>query len=290
MLTLTAGDAELTLSPEIGAGVVEWRRRGVPMFRPTDPALLALNDGRKLASYPLVPFSNRIAGRRFSWRGKTYDLPEQFGGFAIHGVGWLREWTVAEHSATHAVLTLDQAPCAEWPFHLRTWQRFELGPDALVSIIGVENTDTVPWPAGIGQHPFFPKTDDVRLTFNAASVWHNHDTTRIPTHRGPIPAEWDHRTAKRVGGAFVDNGFAGWDGEALIEYPALGHAIAISASEAFRHTVYFVPNGQPFFAFEPVSHINDAINRMDAEPDHGLVVLQPGEKLEGRIDYRVRAL
>jgi aldose 1-epimerase len=290
MITLTVDDASFTLAPEFGGAVVEWRRKGLPMFRPTDAATLAQGKGRMLASYPLVPFSNRIANRRFSWAGKTYDLPEQFSGYAIHGVGYLRAWEVAEQTANSVTITLDQPPCAEWPFALRTWQRFVLTGDSLTSEIGVQNTDTVAWPAGIGQHPFFPRSPGLTLTLQTVSVWLNGGASLIPTERVKVPPEWDFSKGGKVGPVYVDNGFAGFGGTARLEYADLGYALTIQADKVFGHTVIFVPNGQSFFAVEPVSHMNDAINRMDSVPDHGLVVLEPGGKLEGRIVYAVSDL
>lgn len=290
MITLTAGDATLTLAPEIGGAVVEWRRGGLPMFRASGAEALAARSARALASYPLVPFSNRIAGRRFAWRRTEYDLPEQFGGFAIHGVGWLRTWEVAAQAADSATITLTDGPSAEWPFRLRAWQRFTLTPDALVAVIGVANTDTVPWPAGIGQHPFFPRGRDTRLTFRAESVWHNGGASQVPTHRTAPPEDWDYSGGGLVGRSFVDNCFAGWDGFASIDYPDLGYRLTMTAGAPFRHTVLYMPDGQPFFAMEPVSHMNDAINRMTTEADHGLVVLQPGAQIEGSVTYAVSGL
>lgn len=287
MLTLRAGAAELVLAPEIGGSIVDWRWRGLPMFRATNLSTLTGRDPRTLGSYPLVPFSNRIAGRRFTWSGTTYDLPEQFGGYAIHGVGWLRQWTLAAHDASTATIILDQAPCAEWPFALRAWQHFTLTDDALVSVIGVQNTDSSPWPAGIGQHPYFPRTPDVRLTMRTGSVWQNGEPGRIPTHRTAVPKAWDHSMGIPGGGAVIDHCFAGWDGEAAIDYPSLGYRLSLSSDRSFGHVVYFVPDGRDFFAVEPVSHMSDAINRMDTVTDHGLTILQPGQHIEGRIVYRV---
>ena len=90
-----------------------------------------------------------------------------------------------------------------------------------------------------------------------------------------------------VGGAVIDHSFAGWDGQAVIDYPSRGYSLSLSADEPFRHVVYFVPEGRDFFAVEPVSHMSDAIHRMDTEADNGLTILQPGQQLEGRIVYRI---
>ncbi|MBN8892433.1 MAG: hypothetical protein ABS99_07610 [Acetobacteraceae bacterium SCN 69-10] len=294
MLTLTAGEATLLLAPEIGGSIVQWRRGGRAMMRPTAPEVLAQaraeNNARLLASYPLVPFSNRVAGRRFTWQGVTHTLPERFGGFAIHGVGWLRAWTVAAHTASTARLELVHAPSADWPFAFRAWQEFTLTADALAIGIGMENTDSQPAPAGFGLHPFFPRSPAATLQFSAQSVWRNGRPGQIPSERIALPPEWDYRAGMRVGAHFVDNGFAGWDGRARLAYPDLGYALTIAADPVFGHAVVYVPDGKDFFAVEPVSHMNDALNRMDSEPDHGVLVLAPGEARGGRTVFAVEAL
>jgi aldose 1-epimerase len=294
MLTLAGGDATLLLAPEIGGGVAQWRHRGRPMFRPTAPAALAQaradGNSRGLASYPLVPFSGRVADRRFTWQGVSHDLPERFGGFAIHGVGWLRPWTVTARTETSATLELEVAPSTDWPFAFRTWQNFTLAPDSLTIGIGIENRHHAAAPCGFGLHPFFPRSPELTLQFDAGSVWHNAGVGEVPSERTAIPPEWDHSAGRKVGPVFIDNDFAGWDGHALLAYPDRGYRIRVAADPVFGHTVVYVPDGRDFFAIEPVSHMNDALNRMDREPDHGMLVLAPGEARAGTARYTVEAL
>ena len=46
-----------------------------------------------------------------------------------------------------------------------------------------------------------------------------------------------------------------------------------------------------FIAFYlAVTNMNDAINHMSEVPDQGLVVLQPGETLSGRIHFKIDPL
>lgn len=294
MLTLSAGPSTLLLAPEIGGGIAAWRHRGRPMLRPTSPAALAearaAGNSRGLASYPLVPFSGRVAGRRFVWQGVGYDLPERFGGFAIHGVGWLRPWRVVEAAAASARLELEVAAGVDWPFAFRTWQSFTLTGDTLAIEIGIENRHDGPAPCGFGLHPFFPRSPGLMLQFNAGSVWHNAGIGEVPSERTPIPPEWDHAAGLPVGPVFIDNDFAGWDGRALLRYTDRGYQIRVAADPVFGHTVVYVPDGRDFFAIEPVSHMNDALNRIDQEPDHGVLILDPGEARAGSARYAVEEI
>jgi aldose 1-epimerase len=50
-----------------------------------------------------------------------------------------------------------------------------------------------------------------------------------------------------------------------------------------------VPPGRDFFAVEPVTHLNDAINRPDIVR-HGLHVLQPREALTGTVKIGVEVV
>jgi aldose 1-epimerase len=53
--------------------------------------------------------------------------------------------------------------------------------------------------------------------------------------------------------------------------------------------VVYVPAGRDFFAVEPVSHMNNAVNRPDAV-DNGLSNIAPGEQLTGRVRFAVETL
>jgi aldose 1-epimerase len=285
LLTLTAGDLRLTLAPSVGGAVAAWTRGEVPLFRPAQPGALAENSPRGLASYPLFPYSNRIAGRRFRFGGQEFVLPDLMNGWAIHGAGWQLPWT-AERQGSTATLTLDFAAGELWPFAFHATQAFALSAEALVCDLALRNSDAREAPAAFGQHPYFPRGAGTTLRFRATHVWHN-GADKIPTQRIAVPAEWDHAAPRPVGPAVLDNCFAGWDGTAVVTYPGHGHAIEITADACFRHLVVFVPAGEDFFAVEPVTNMNDGINRMEDGVDHGMRVLAPGETMRGRITYRV---
>lgn len=278
-----AGNATLLLAPDVGGSVAAWTRAGEPIFRA--PPVEGPGDlgARALASYPLVPFSNRVANRCFDFSGKTYELPNLMNGFAIHGAGWQLPWT-ATHEDNVGRMALDFTPGPLWPFAFRAEQIFTLTENALVCTISIENRHTAPAPAAIGLHPYFPRSPHTTLQFTAGDVWFGV----IADHRGPVPAEWDCSTARTIDTMTVDNCFNHWNGQARLAQPDRGYAIEMTADPVFEHCIVFVPSGKDFCAIEPVSNMTDGLNRMDRETDHGIHVLAPGERLEGSVRFSLK--
>ena len=286
LITLEAGSARLVLAPEIGGSIAGWTRKGEPMMRPIASEALSWREPREMSSYPLFPFSNRVGGSRFTFGGATYELARTLNGTAIHGSAWKLPWTGAKDGPS-ATIKVDHSPGALWPFAYRAEQRFTLSENGLICDLLIENRHDRPAPAGFGLHPFFPRSPEMRLEFSAEYVWLNGETDMIPVRRMPVPAEWDHRHGLPVGVTDLDNCFGGWSGKARLVYPDRGFALSITADPVFRHLVVYVPNGRSFLAVEPVSNMNDGLNRMDGETDHGVFVLESGEAKTGRITYTV---
>ena len=143
-------------------------------------------------------------------------------------------------------------------------------------------------PAGLGLHPFFPKRPGTRLQFSAEGVYPNGEDS-LPTQAIPVPPEWNYRELRDLGEPRLDNCFKGWDGTARIAFEAEKLAIRLEAEPVFGHLVVYVPMGRSFFAVEPVSHVNNAVNGPDI-PGHGLKVLHPGERLQARVRFGVEVL
>jgi aldose 1-epimerase len=93
-----------------------------------------------------------------------------------------------------------------------------------------------------------------------------------------VPPEWDFAVSRRVDGVVLDNCFDGWDGQATITWPRRGMRLVLSATEAFRHLVIYVPQGASFFCVEPVSHANGTV---------GQTRLAAGAVLGGEISFRL---
>ena len=284
MLELRNGASVLRLLPEVGGAVAGWTRDGVDILHPvSDPKLIAQH-GRAVGAYPLIPFSNRVGGGTFSFGGEDFQLAANFGGEpnTIHGNAWERAWTVREADASRAVLALDhQGPASQWPFAYRVSLTADAGEEALEVAMRFENTDARAQPVGFGFHPFFPDDGQAELRFDAKSVWKT-GANSLPQERLPAEGDWSFSASRRVAGSDLDNGYAGWAGEATLLWPRQRRGIRITASEMFGHLVVFTPPGKPYFAVEPASNMSNAVNHMQL-PDSGLRVVPPGGVLEGSV-------
>ncbi len=286
LVDLEVGDHALVFAPEIGGSIASWTRRGVPILRPLQPDALEQREPRALGCYPLVPFSGRVAGRHFTWRGVTHELPALLNGHAIHGAGWQEPWRVADLDARSLSLVLDHIPGPLWPFAFRAEQYFVLSPEGLTVELEITNTDMQPTPAAFGLHPYFPRNAATTLQFSAAKVWLNPANAEIPDRSETVPAAWDH-TAPRTPVEGIDNCFASWTRPARITWPDRGLALSITADPVLAHLVVYIPPGRDFFAVEPVANMNDGLNRMDRGTEHGFAVLQPGATLRGSVSFLV---
>lgn len=288
LVTLSTADSRLVLAPRTGGAIASWTLGARSILRPLRADALAEGLPRLLGGYPLFPYSGRVAGRRFTWDGITYELPALLGGHAIHGCGWQEAWQVEDATKRQAVLRLDHAPNALWPLPFLATQRFTLEADRLVCDLMIENRHPKPAPVGFGLHPYFPRSPATRLQVAAGHVWHN-GADGISSERSVPPAKWDFSAGLPVGADLVDNCFGDWGGVAVISYPDLGYRLRIEADAVFRHLVIFVPEGQDFFAVEPVVNMGDGINRIATEPGQGMVVLPRGQRLTGQVRYIVEA-
>lgn len=286
MLTLQAGSSSLVLAPEIGGSIVGWSHGVAPLLRRPHPDAIMTGNARGLGCFPLVPFSNRIAYGRFRWDGIDYALDRNFGDHphTIHGVGWQRAWQVSDVSAASATLTLQHDADRNWPFAFEAEQQFTLDEGALRVALSIRNRHVASAPAGLGLHPYFPRAGSAHLAFHAAQVWLN-GAEAVPTEPTTIPPNWEHAAGRSIGDAALDNCFAGWDGAARITWKETGTILAIEADEPFRHLIVYTPRSHDYFCVEPVSHVNDAINRMTG-PGHGLRTLAPGATLIGTITFQ----
>jgi aldose 1-epimerase len=295
MLDLTAGKARLTLCPRLGGSIGNWQRQGVPVLRHTDAQTLAGNSSRALSCFPLIPFSNRIAWGRFSFRGERFQLDRNFGDHphTIHGNAWQREWSVVSHSTTEAELRLDHDPATDsgshWPYAYTSTLVYVLGPDSLHVTIRLTNTDARPQPVGLGLHPYQPRTPFTAIAFRAGSVWHT-GADSLPDARLPVDGHWSFDPGHVIQPPPLDNCYAAWTGRAEVTRPEHHLRLVIAADDLFRHLVVYTPDGKPYFAVEPASNMTDAINHLDSVPDHGLRILSPGETLSRQVRFTVEAL
>ncbi len=282
------GDLSLEVTPRHGGCILSFERSGFELMR---RATLPLDVPSDAACFPLVPFSGRIDHAQFSWLGETYTISASSNRapHAIHGHGLKAEWEVDRHGRTSLHLSYEHR-ASDWPFPYRAWQFFELGEDALIATIGLQNEGHSVMPAGMGLHPYFNRNAAVRLTAKVDEVY-LPDATNIPRERAPVPPEIDFSDHRPVSELSMDHNFGDWNRTALIEWVEAGQALEIHADQVFGHLVVYVPPGENYFCVEPVSHVADAVNMIARGVDGtGLVSLEPGQALQGSIRFVPRTL
>jgi len=171
---LSDGLAVLEVAPAQGGCITAYRwRRGehsIDWLRPAPgTGRFAPNDS---GCFPLVPYSNRIRDGRFRFGGKSICLQPNFAPspHTIHGHGWQRPWRITDESADRLSIAYDHDG-SDWVTPYRAEQRFMLRDGALGMEIAVTNTGNEPMPAGLGLHPYFPRTPRCRLSAPVRQMW-----------------------------------------------------------------------------------------------------------------------
>lgn len=285
---LQSGDLAATIEPHIGGSISSFRLGDLDLMRSAPPgASLA----KQMASFPLVPFSNRIREGQFAVDGQNFQLKRNMDDHphTIHGIGWQRAWDVESCHTEEVTLGLDHEPSdTDWPFRFEALQFFRLCPDRLIIDMSLTNLDHRPMPAGLGHHPYFPRPETATLSAVLDNLW-LYDDRMVPDRRVPVPTEWRFDDGLAVRSLSLDHCFDGFKGSAVISWPDKAVELLIETSATFGHLVIYTPPGKDYFCVEPASHCNDAVNLAAMGfADTGLVMLAPGESLNGQINFIVR--
>jgi aldose 1-epimerase len=248
----------------------------LPVMRSSEPAELAA--ARAAASYPLVPYSNRVGHRRFKWHGHDFSTAPNFDDnpHSVHGVGWMRPWQVVSASGADAELRYVHTPDTHWPFAFESRQRFELTGNTLTLHLAVTNTDTRPQPVGLGWHPYFPKRTRSHLHAQVSGRW-EPDASGLAERRVPQAG-----IVGEVAQLAYDHCFDGWQGVARLR----DERLSLELTSSFSRLVVYTPAEKPYWCVEPVSHVSNAIQMADPAA-HGLVDLAPGATHEGWMTLKV---
>jgi aldose 1-epimerase len=301
LLELAAGELRLALAPAVGGSIAsftrEWNeadaQRRLHWLRPASDEALALRNPLGMASFPLLPFCNRIRNGRASFEGREIRFPPNHPAadspHPLHGLGWQLTWQVVSAEPARAELALEVSASRAWPWRFAARQRFELDEHRLSVTISLTNKDTAAMPAGIGHHPYFPHKPATRLTSRTQAMWRG-DAEVMPTTLEAGEA------VKRLGSGVVlseldlDNNFVGWDREAVVEWPADAdgphRSLVMRAQPPLDYFVVYCPRGFDHFCAEPVSQCTDWLNLLP-QYGHGPLGgarLAPEETLSAQFD------
>ena len=296
---IDSDDMRLEVCPEAGASIVSFELAmgdaWISLMRPTPPGVVEALDTDGMASFNLLPFSNRIRDARFLFRGKSYQLRDNFpDGTAIHGDVWKRPWKVAGEGPDFLELSFDSAEYGDinFPFPFRVRLYYRIAGLVFDTELELTNSGGEAMPAGFGFHPYFRRTltdsrEDVRFEARVGGVYPGD--TPLPT--GPpvsLAPYQDFSTLRPLEDTGLDHCFSGWGGRATIFWPGSGVCVKYECDPVFTHLIVYTPQGEDFFAVEPVTNCNDAFNLAEAgQEGTGVRVLEPGESLSGRFRIRV---
>src|SRR5215210_3760440 len=192
---LVAAKVRLELSPSIGGSIsaFEWLDDNCarPILRKCNSPL---ENVLEAASFPLVPFVNRIRGGRFAFREHEVELAPNMSGdpSPLHGQGWLHAWVVEDAGETDAMLSF-RHDAGQWPWAYEARQEFALDAGGLSLALICRNTSDEPMPCGLGQHPYFPCGPATRIDTGVSHAW-TIDEHVLPVQEVPAEGRYDLRS------------------------------------------------------------------------------------------------
>jgi aldose 1-epimerase len=298
---LRAGDLVAEVAVEIGGALAAFyqARADAPRrdwLRPAAAEALEARSPLGMASFPLVPWCNRIRAGRFAWNGRTVELAPNYGGspHTIHGLGWQRAWSVVARDAASVVLSCSERGDGAWPFAFEATQRYAVDPAGLSIEIEVRNTGTGSMPTGIGHHPYFPHRRDgsgTRVQAQVDAIWLSDDEAMPTRLSRDHPAVNALRGGMAIGEHRLDNNFIGFGHRATIGWPD-GSALTVAAESPLDYFVLYTPATEDFFVLEAVSNCTDWINLVASgrasRAEVGGAALAPGQALRASTRFEPR--
>jgi aldose 1-epimerase len=247
----------------------------------------------------LFPFPNRIRDGRFSFQGKSYQLPANNGPNAIHGFALAAAWDVVElKAATDQAFVVGryqiskQSPefQALWPADAVLQVRYALAGRRLSMSVTISNPTAQDLPYGFGTHPYyrlpFPPGGDIARTqviLPASKYWVLKDF--LPTGEvRDVDPRLDFRAGQPMKGLKLDDvltglAFAGDRGIARLVDLDKNTELRLEFDRAIRELVVYTPPNKPdVLAVEPYTQTTDAINLQTRGADAGLRVLEHGQQ------------
>jgi aldose 1-epimerase len=303
VIELALGAFRLGVLPRLGGSITHltWTRPGggpgngeVELMRRATVADIASGNPSRLASFTMVPFTNRIDGGRMSFANgqggiATVHLPinRPAQNAAIHGFGRLAPWSVSARTAGQIELAQDFAEPGN-PYRYDAKQTFVLAPGHVACHLSVTNRGDAAMPFGIGFHPWFDRTPAATLAFSAINAFRMDDrdmpleAIAVGGVTGGTKQSGDHAFGVANRTPF-DTPISGWKGTATLTWPERRTALDLQAFGDFRLVHIFSPKEPAVFCVEPVSHLPDVINRRHLASHGDMKILKPGESMTGEM-------
>jgi len=209
--------------------------------------------------YPMAPYAGRVRDGRFTFRGRSYELPRTLGGHAIHGSVYLRRW----EAESDTVFLTGLGP--EWPMAGRARQEIRLRADGVSFRLEV-HSESGAMPASCGWHPWFRRViagAEAVLDFHPGFMYERDDAGITTRKRRPVAeGPWD-------------DCFGEVDGAPAITWPGV---LRLELESMCGYWVVFTERDHAL-CVEPQTAPPDALNR---DP----FVVEPGRPLVAECTMR----
>jgi aldose 1-epimerase len=285
-IALRAGRLAVDLVPAIGGSIAAFQLDGIDVMRRLSDADRSNGSVLGVASFPMIPFANRVGGNAFNFDGRRYEFeannPPEI--YHVHGTAWQRAWTAKQTKQSKALLTLEVADPANYSY--RASQHFDLYEDALILRTSVTNAGTRPMPFGFGHHPWFIRDADTVIQFRSHS-FHLTEPEYMVGERIKLPDELSYDLPGPLPDRFRCSDYGGWDGNATISFPTRGVGLTMQADPIYKHLFLFADPSRAVFCIEPQTNAACAFNRAGGftDPEEGLIILVPGQTVAANLRF-----
>lgn len=285
VITLQNNKIKLDLLPEIGGRISSLICDDFHVLRPIPVHDLKSIHLFKGGSFPLVPFSNRIKNAKFNFNELEYNLNQNAFPHAIHGHGYLSEWSIVERSnASAKIIYRHQPDKLGWPWSYEITQSIHLNNFSCIIELKLTNSSNSIMPFGFGIHPFFNFNDEIRLKFSASREWDGQPED-FPTKTKAIENNFNIRNGRALWKNEKTVCYENFAGKVKIIWPYKKKKITMKVDKIFNHLIVHVPKGGEYFCIEPVSHPTDGFNLMQAKKENlDSWFLAPNENINGLIE------
>jgi aldose 1-epimerase len=284
---------QVCILPATGASIAYGRvnRDGewVDVLRPTAEA--DYHNASKASSFIMLPWCNRIKGGRLVFEGQEYQLETaKDDGTARHGVVRGVSWQVdMPVEPTRLRMRFDATwKHVNWPFPFSAWAEYRLEGRDFIWTLALKNLDTARMPGGFGHHPYFARSPgeaepQVQIPCNQQFNLVDYMAVDAPV---PVTPRLDFRQMRPLDNSVYNDLLTGREGDkpARISFPSRGISLSMHSDPIFEHILLFTPEGQPFFAVEPMTNASDGFNLYARGiPGSGVFALEPGEERQGTV-------
>ncbi len=286
----------ISIVPGMGALVNELILLDQSIIDGADSSEIDQNPAYK--STVLAPFPNRTADGKYSFNGKSYQLPinEPAANNALHGFIYNRPFTITEETlkedGVSVILEHEyQGDFPGYPFPFSIQFKIELSDiSGLSCILSAVNTGSEDIPFGYGWHPYFKfdcSVDELEVKLPTVKKYLLTNTS-IPT--GDMTDFPDFKELTLMKGKTLDDCFK------IISTNDIVETVVRKPSERFELIVWqenskntnnylqvYTPPTRQSVAIEPMTSCINAFNN-----GYGLLVLKPNEKTQAGFGVTLR--